>query len=234
MNIMNNYKPLTIVIAEAALETIPPILQSHPIILKHARKRRKPPHEILLDISIHYPAMKEKLSEFYKRGRPDLIHITLLNILESPANRKGLVRVYIHTINDIVVFVNPKIRLPKNYNRFVGLMEQLFKEGKVPPDSEHPLMMLKNLNLKDLLNKISIKEPILLSEKGKRIRLRDIVRCIIKDDSPVIIGGFQHGDFNERTYGLTDKIYSIYEESLPAWIVASRLITLYEDELNVI
>ncbi len=231
---MSNYKPLIIVIAEAALETIPPILQNHPIILKHARKRGKSPHEMLLDTSIHYPAMKEKLPEFYKRGRPDLIHITLLNILESPINRKGLLRVYVHTINDIVLFINPKIRLPKNYNRFIGLMEQLFEEGKVPPNSEYPLMMLKNLSLRDLLKKVSAKEPILLSEKGKRIRLRDLVRHIIRDNNPVIIGGFQHGDFSEKTYSLTDKIYSVYEESLPTWIIASHLVTLYEDELNII
>ena len=231
---MNNYKPLTIIIAEAALETIPTALQNHPVILKHARKRGKPPHEILLDVSVHYPAMKEKLPEFYKRGRPDLIHVTLLNTLESPLNRKGLLRIYVHTINDIIVFIDPKTRLPKNYNRFVGLMEQLFKEGKVPPDSRYPLMTLRNLSLKDLLRKISPKEPILLSEKGEHIRFRGLVRHIIRNGNPIIIGGFQHGDFSEKTYSLTNKIYRVYEEPLPTWIITSHLVTLYEDELNII
>ncbi len=231
---MTYHEPLTIIIAEAALETIPPVLYNHPLILKHARKRKKHPHEMLLDVSIHYPAMKERLRDFYKRGRPDLIHVTLLNLLESPLNRKGLLRIYIHTVNDIVLFMNPKIRLPKNYNRFIGLMEQLFKNGKVPPDARHPLIILKNLSLSDLIKKISTKEPILLSERGKRIRFRKLVQQLVKDRAPIIIGGFQHGDFSEETYSLTDKVYSVYEESLPTWTIASHIITLYEDELNLI
>ncbi len=231
---MNKRRPLTIIIAEAALETIPPILQHHPIILRHARKRGKSPQEMLLDVSIHYPAMKEKLPEYYKRGRPDIIHITLLNLLESPLNRKGLLRIYIHTINDIVIFIDPKIRIPKNYNRFVGLVEQLFKEGRVPPDSKNPLMILRNLSLKDLVEKVSDNKPVLLSEKGKHLKFRKLVEYIIDSNKPVIIGGFQHGDFSEDTYNLTNEVYSVYEEALPTWIIASKITTLYEDIFNII
>ena len=38
--------------------------------------------------------------------------------------------VLIHTQDEYLITVNPKIRLPKNYVRFVGLIEQLFKEKK--------------------------------------------------------------------------------------------------------
>ena len=179
--------------------------------------------------------MKDRLPEYYKRGRPDLIHITLLSLLESPLNKKGLLRLYVHTVNDIVIFIDPRIRLPKNYNRFVGLMEQLFKEGRVPPgESEKPLMILRNLSLRDLVRKISNKKPIILSEKGEKMRLRDLASYLVSNNNPVIIGGFQHGDFSDKTYKLTDKVYSIYEESLPTWIVASHLVTLYEDVIGII
>ncbi len=179
--------------------------------------------------------MKDRLPEYYKRGRPDLIHITLLSLLESPLNKKGLLRLYVHTVNDIVIFIDPRIRLPKNYNRFVGLMEQLFKEGRVPPrESEKPLMILRNLSLRDLVRKISNNKPIILSEKGEKTRLRDLASYLVSNNNPVIIGGFQHGDFSDKTYKLTDKVYSIYEEPLPTWIVASHLVTLYEDVMGII
>ncbi|HID15949.1 MAG TPA: 16S rRNA methyltransferase, partial [Candidatus Atribacteria bacterium] len=129
---------LTIILAEAALETIPKQIINHPLIRKHSKKRGKKPSEMLLDTSYHYAAMK-KLDGRWKRGRPDIIHITLLQILGSPANLQGKIKVYIHTRNNKVIYINPETRLPRNYLRFTGLIEQLFKTRKVPPKAENPL-----------------------------------------------------------------------------------------------
>ncbi len=225
--------PLKVVLAESALELVPKSLWSHPVILKSARKRGKKPSEILLDVSLHFQAMKN-LPDRFKRGRPDIIHITLLNMLESPLNRKNLLRTYVHTYNDIVVFIRPDIRLPKNYNRFVGLMEQLFTEGKVPPNSDTPLMYLKNLKLKDLINSIDVDHIILLDEKGERRRVSEIAKKVKEKKTVIIIGGFQEGEFNEETYKVADEIISIYDEPLPTWIVASRIIQAYEELLGII
>jgi len=49
---------LKIVLLEAALETVPPGIASHSAVARNATKRGKPPTEVLLDVSIHYPAMK--------------------------------------------------------------------------------------------------------------------------------------------------------------------------------
>ncbi len=225
--------PLKVVLAESALELVPKSLWSHPVILKSARKRGKKPSEILLDVSLHFQAMRN-LPDRFKRGRPDIIHITLLNMLESPLNKKNLLRTYVHTYNDIVVFIRPDIRLPKNYNRFVGLMEQLFTEGKVPPDSDTPLMYLKNLKLKDLINSIDVDHIILLDEKGERRRVSEIAKKIKDKKTAIIIGGFQEGEFNEETYEVADEVISIYNEPLPTWIVASRIIQAYEELLGII
>ena len=226
-------KTLKIVIAESALELIPKSLWNNPVILKSAKKRGKKPSEMLLDVSIHYQAMKE-LPDRFKRGRPDIIHITLLNLLESPLNKEGLLHVYVHTYNDLVIFIRPDIRLPKNYNRFVGLMEQLLVEGKVPPDTETPLMYVKNLKLKDLIRSLDVEQTILLDEKGKYMRLRDIANKIFEKRSVVIIGGFQEGEFSDETYNLADEIISIYNKPLTTWIVASRIVEAYEESLGVI
>ena len=225
--------PLKIIIAESALELVPQPLWNDPIILRSAKKRRKKPSEILLDVSIHYPAMKN-LPDRFKRGRPDIIHVTLLNLLESPLNRENLLRVYIHTYNDLVIFVRPDIRIPKNYNRFVGLMEQLFIEGKVPPDSETPLMYLKNLKLRDLIRNLDIDNVVLLDEKGKRVKVKELAEKIAKEKTTIVIGGFQEGEFTEETYSLANEIVSIYDKPLTTWIVASRVVEAYEEVLGII
>ena len=65
-----------------------------------------------------------------KRGRPDIVHFTLLEALGSPLNLEGLLKIYVHTYSGYVIDVRPEVRLPRDCNRFSGLMEQLFQEGK--------------------------------------------------------------------------------------------------------
>jgi rRNA small subunit pseudouridine methyltransferase Nep1 len=90
------------------------------------------------------------LRDWDRRGRPDISYITLLTLLESPLNRKGWLSVYVHTIGDFIISIDPKVKLPRNYTRFEGLMEQLFEIFNVPPKGK-PLMTLKKGTLKDLI-----------------------------------------------------------------------------------
>jgi len=220
--------PLIIVLAESALETIPKQIINHPLIQRHAKKKGKKPSEILLDTSYHYAAMK-KLKEKWKRGRPDIIHITLLQILGSPANLQGQLRVYVHTRNNKVIYINPETRLPRNYLRFTGLIEQLFKTGRVPPKSEKPLLQIKNKTLKNLMKEIKPTKTIILTSEGKPTTPEKITEEIVKEEKPaIIIGGFPHGEFREETLKLSDEKLAIYPKPLETWIVASSIIHAYE------
>ena len=222
-----------IVLAEASLELVPRELWKHPAVIKTAKRRGKSPGEILLDTSLHYAAMKN-LKNREKRGRPDIVHVTLLEVQGSPLNLEGMMRVYVHTINDFVLFIRPDTRIPKNYNRFVGLMEQLFIEGKVPPVAEIPLIYLKTMKLRDLIKFIKADKVILLSEKGERKKPKDIALELRKYNNPaIIIGGFPHGDFSKETYSITNTIYSIYHKSLDTWIAVSRIVSAIEEVLDL-
>ncbi len=228
---------LNIILAESSLELIPKELHNNPIIIKSARKRNKRPSEMLLDISLHYKAMK-LLPMWYKRGRPDIIHISLLNILSSPLNYEGMINVYIHTLNNIVVFIDPTTRIPKNYNRFVGLIEQLLVVGKVPPDSDKPLMWIKSSNISDLVKDINCNDVILMHEKGEFLspyKLGKLIasRILSNENMCIVIGGFQRGDFSEDTMRIATKRISIYRKSLPTWIVIDRVIGGVEEALGI-
>ncbi len=229
--------PLTIVLAESGLELIPKEIQIHSTVINSAKKKGKKACDILLDISLHYRAMKS-LPKWYKRGRPDIVHISLLLALSSPLNDSGLLRFYIHTLNDIIIHVDPKTRIPRNYNRFVGLMEQLLKLGKVPPNSSKPLMVVEKRSLQQFMYEKGFDEIILLHEKGiKRSpdTLGNFIASLMNNDRKVciIIGGFQHGDFEESTLKLATKKISIYPKVLEAWIVLSRVIEGIENALNI-
>jgi len=227
---------LKLVLAEAALELVPRELWGHPSVYKSARKRGKSPGQVLLDRSLHHQAM-QRLPKAEKRGRPDIVHFCLLEALDSPLNREGMLEVYVHTIGDYVIWVNPQTRLPRNYNRFVGLMEQLFEVGKVPPNSSKPLMVIKPMTLEALVRKLSPGKVVLLSETGETKRIRSIAEEVAKnmDRTMVIIGAFPHGDFEPSTYKLATHIYSIYHgRPLEAWVVVSHLLALLADTLHII
>lgn len=220
-------KALKVVLLEAALELVPRSIASHPAVLSNARRRGKPPTEILLDVSIHYHAMRD-LPNKHKRGRPDITHVCLLEALESPLNKEGALRIAVHTIEGHAIFIDPRTRIPRNYNRFVGLMEQLFKYGKVPPDSESPLMFMKTMPLEDLIRELGADGLLLLREACPRKSPLDVAREALEGNLAVGIGAFPHGDFSEDITKMAKSCYSIYGGELTAWSVLSRIIVAAE------
>ena len=214
---------LHLVIADSEIELVPKSIVEHPAVVNYARKRRKRPEEVILEGSYHHSALK-KLEDGERRGRPDIVHICLLNALESIANREGELRVYVHTRNDEVIYVNPETRLPRNYNRFLGLMESLFKNRVVPKDLA--LLRLEEKTLGELVEEINPDGVFVMHEEGKLVKPRAFGEVLAGLENPVVIvGGFPHGDFLSEVPW--EKI-SIYESSLMAWIVINEVLVNFE------
>jgi len=223
---------LVLILAEAALETVPKKLWSHSAIRRHAKKQKKQPGQLILDRTLHHSAMKT-LKDNLKRGRPDIVHFALLAAMGSPLNRTGLLRTYVHTCRDYVIELEPCTRLPKNYNLFVGLMEQLLLQGKVPVEGE-PLLMLEPKKLDKLLAEVQADYVLVFSRRGEPETVEDAVLSLKQKKRPaVIIGGFPHGDFGEETLQLADEVVSVDFEALEAWTVTSRVVYEYERLLSL-
>ncbi|MBU7031308.1 MAG: 16S rRNA methyltransferase [Theionarchaea archaeon] len=201
---------LTLVIAESELELIPPSIREHPVIRRSAQKRGKSPQTILLDSNFHHLALRD-LKEGARRGRPDIIHTTLLCALESILNKKGLLTLYIHTRNDEIIHINPRTRIPRSYNRFCGLMEQLLCEGSIKN-----LFHLEKLSLISFLETLPGKK-VLMHQEGKEMGVFPHMVCII--------GGFPHGDFHTN---FPYPSCRLHHDPLTAWTVATELIVRYE------
>ncbi len=225
---------LTFIITESALETIPESLWTHPAIIKWAKAHRKHPRYVLLDRSYHHAAMR-KLEQSEKRGRPDIVHFALLEALGSPLNREGLLTVYVHTFNDHTIWVNPMARLPRNYNRFVSLIEQLFEFGQVPPNTaERPLMTLKKQTLPQLIKEIRSSYVLVLSTIGKRQTLEASIPNVARKSKPaVLVGGFPKGHFSKAALNLAQETLCIDHEMLETWTIVSRVIYEFERALSL-
>jgi len=223
---------LTLIFAEAGVDLVPPELWKHPSVKKWASKRGKSPKKCLLDISFHYSAMKE-LKDWWKRGRPDILHLCLLEALDSPLNRKGMLQVYAHTYAGKIMKFRQDVRIPKNYFRFIGLMEQLLTEGKVPPDSEDPLIKIEDTTLRAITSKCS--HIYLMDEMGVKKSALSFAEEIVKHENPcIIIGCFQSGTFSPDIYMLADERVKIFDEALASWTVTSRVLTAIEIKLGLL
>ena len=214
-------------LAEASIERVPEQLWRHPAVVKTARARRKRPGAMLLDRSLHHSAMR-KLPNAEKRGRPDIAHITLLSVMGSPLNKAGLLRTYVHTIDDHIITIDPATRLPRNYNRFVGLIEQLYEEGQVPPRGP-PLLTIRRGRLAELVERLEPSKTIAFTRLGRPMTIEEAMKGLAGLDKPmVIVGGFPHGHFSEEVKALADELVCVDKEGLDAWVVASRAIYEFE------
>jgi rRNA small subunit pseudouridine methyltransferase Nep1 len=175
-----------------------------------------------------------ELPEQEKKGRPDIIHLCLLEALGAPLNLEGKLHLGIHTLNGISIEVNPELRLPRDRYRFKTLMERLLVEGQIPPPPDQPLMKTEQLSLHDLKQKMEPSRTFALTSRGKTSKLEDVCKLIISESNPLVfIGAYPHGEYRQETIAEIDEQYSIYSKALEAWVVTSRLIYEYEKQLQV-
>ena len=216
---------LSLVLAESALELVPSELQDHPSVLSHAQKLGKNPSEILLDNSWHFAAMKGINNEI-KRGRPDLVHFSILEATTIPLYLQNKIKIYIHTIDDKVIYIGENVHIPKSYHRFEGLIEKLFLEKTIRSDT-NILLEIKEKSFSELINEIQPSKIIGFSTKGE-LRSFEKISSEILDNTCIIIGGFQKGHFSESTTNKINHLFSIDNLSYEAHVVVARILYEYE------
>ncbi len=216
---------ISVILAESALELVPLELQDHPSVLSHAQKLGKDPSEILLDNSWHFAAMKGINNEI-KRGRPDLVHFSILEATTIPLYLQNKIKIYIHTIDDKVIYIGENVHIPKSYHRFEGLIEKLFLEKTIRFDTSI-LLEIKEKSFSELINEIKPSKIIGFSTKGELSSFEKI-SSEISDNTCLIIGGFQKGHFSESTKNKINHLFSVDNLSYEAHVVIARILYEYE------
>lgn len=219
---------LVLVLAESAIETVPNEIAGHPAVLNWAHRKRKDPHRLILDQNYHFAAMQKLGRAGLHRGRPDIAHFCLLLALGSPLNMGGDLQCYIHTLQDRIIKVDSKARLPRNTDRWVSLLEQLYQEKVVPPTGP-ALLTLTQGTIASLLDELKADLVVALTTEGEARPMEDVAARLAAHKRPVLlIGGFADGHFSKRTMERVNESYRIERRKLEAWTVTARAVYDYE------
>lgn len=223
---------LHIVLLECPLELIPPELTRLKEIQRFASLKGKKPQEVLLDQTHHGRSMT-RLQDSDRRGRPDIVFLSLMSMLESPLCKEGLLTIHLHLRDNRIVEIRPDVRLPRNYERFVGLMEQLLTVGSVPPEGPS-LMKLTRQRLPELISELSGEEnnalTILAVEDGRKTTIDALVSLFSEESHvPIIVGvgAFPHGSFDIAIPKLFKEHVSLDGEVMMAWHVCTEVLWTY-------
>jgi rRNA small subunit pseudouridine methyltransferase Nep1 len=198
---------LNIVLLESSISLLPKRFWDWPEAKAYHRRFNVKPEDQVLDVSFHYRIVKVLGNP--KLGRPDIVHLTLLAVLSLPREMIG--EIFIHTVEGKIIRVSKEIRPPKNYFRFLGLVSQLLKEGRVPPEGEPLMEVLPRASLHELVQG----KLILLDENGERRTPEEV--CDLVEGKYLGVGAFPHGEFSKEIYDLALERVSIHSKVLEAY-----------------
>jgi rRNA small subunit pseudouridine methyltransferase Nep1 len=224
---------LTLVLAESSLELVPNEIARHPAVLKWAERKKKDPRELILDQSYHHSAILRLGKSGLGRGRPDIVHFSLLLALGSPLNADNQLNCFVHTCDDHVITIDPRARLPRNTDRFTALIEQLYQESVIP-SSGPALLKLRKESLASLLSEVSSGGVVALTTLGSPMPMGTVAEGLRDVERPVLlVGGFPVGHFSDKTVKLASEKIRIDRRRLEAWTVVGRAVYDYEKVIGI-
>jgi rRNA small subunit pseudouridine methyltransferase Nep1 len=230
---------LHVILLESAIELVPTNLASTKLVQKHASRRGKKPNQLLLDQS-HHGQVMTKLEDANRRGRPDITFLCLMTLLETPLCKQGLLTIHLHLQDGRMIEINPTVRLPRNYDRFVGLFEQLLLIGRVPPDGEF-LLRVRNESLPELMSQLRAENTLSISalcvEGGTQTTIDGLGSIFLEDNTvPVVlgVGAFPYGDLSEEVKTLFQTHIELDPEVMMAWHVCAEVIWIYSKKMGVV
>lgn len=165
--------------------------------------------------------------------RPDICHQALLAILDSPLAKSGRLKgLYVHTAKNVLIQINPQVRLPRTFKRFCGLLVQLLQK-----------LSIRATNGPDKLLKV-VKGPVTLHlpagcrrvafsrQAPNLIRLKEFVRDL-PDETPAVfvVGAMAHGKI-DASY--VDQWVSVSEYPLSAACCLGRITNAFEDKWDIV
>ncbi|MEM0288042.1 MAG: ribosome biogenesis protein [Nitrososphaerota archaeon] len=222
-------KRFVLVIAETSLELVPPSMFQHPTVIHDARRRGLDVSELLLDRSYHYMAMKG-LQQEYKRGRPDIAYHILLDVTASPIYKKGLLKLYMHTIDNHVIDVSYGLRPPRTYVRYEGLIRELFKKKSLA----NGLLKLFDADFSKMLELFQHDIVVGFSRMGNHTSMGCVIKQYSVYNVPVfVVGGFPRGHFSDEIKKEISTLYCISDYALDASTVVNRFLCEAEHNINI-
>ncbi|RUS34432.1 Alpha/beta knot methyltransferase [Jimgerdemannia flammicorona] len=186
----------------------------------------------LLNCDDHQGILK-RLGRDITDARPDITHQCLLTLLDSPLNKAGLLQVYIHTARNVLIEVNPHVRIPRTFKRFAGLMVQLLHKLTIRSvnGTEKLLRVIKNPVTDHLPMNC---RKLAFSFDAPTVRLSEYLPTIPADYSICVsIGAMAHGTDNFADAYVDEKI-GISQYPLSASVACGKMCCALEELWDVL
>jgi rRNA small subunit pseudouridine methyltransferase Nep1 len=157
----------------------------------------------------------------------------LLTLLDSPINRAGKLQVYIHTAKNVLIEVNPQVRLPRTFKRFAGLMVQLLQRFSIRSnESNVPLLRVIKNPITDHLPPNCRK--VTLSHEGAVVRVKDYIQTLGSSESVCVFVGAMAKGNDDFADSIKDDMISISNYSLSASVACSKFCHAAEDVWDIV
>lgn len=190
---------LIIVLADAELELVP----ISEVKLDEELEAVQSMHSIpILDAYFHNDLMKE-LPEASRRGRGDIVHNCLSLCQNSIPNRKGILKVFVHTRDDKAITIDPSTEIPPNYIKFLNDMGSLLKGETVPGYG------ITSKTVKDIVNEMNADLVVTLHPQGNEHSLKDLFDSRSTGTVLVIVGAFPEGDYRSPVNKISEMTISL-------------------------
>ena len=187
----------------------------------------------LLNCDDHISLMR-KHNKDPEQYRPDIIHQELMAVLDSPLNKAGKVKLYVHTAKNVLIEINPKCRLPRTFKRFSGLMVQLLHRLKIRSSDGNDLL------LKVIKNPMSRHLPagarcLGFSHAGALYSPAHLTASL-PDDVPVVLvfGACATGSVKMADHPYIEEMVSISEYPLSGVVAINRVLGAIENHWGIV
>ena len=164
--------------------------------------------------------------------RPDITHQCLLMLFDSPLNRAGLLQVYIKTMNNVLIEINPQTRFPRTFKRFANLMVQLLYKMSIK-SSQGPEKLLRVVK-----NPVTGHLPVGCRKIGTSFKAEKLISPseLIPDPTSeepiaIVIGAMAHG---EASVDYTEETISISNYPLSAALACTKIVSAFEQAWGVL
>ena len=209
-------------LAGCGLELAPPEVAGHPAVRRTAAHAGKRPSAVLLDQNLHASALA-KLPDGKRRGRPDIVHTTLLVALESPLAKADRLEVALHTRGGELIRIRKGTRPPRDGARFAGLMAKVLAEGR--SQDQDPLVWSEGAcSPAQALERVGKGPVVRLDEGGVAMDPMGLAGRAEGGELTLVLGAFPSGDFEADWKLAAPETASVWPTSLNAWAVAAEVV----------
>ncbi|CAD8045747.1 unnamed protein product [Paramecium primaurelia] len=185
---------------------------------------------VLLNADEHKNYINQTLNKDYSLYRPDILHHCLLSLMDSPLNKAGKLKIYVHTAQNVILDISPKLKVPRTYESYAALFAQALHKLRVRAveSSETLIKVIKN-PITDHLPSEALK--IGTSTQAKLIDVKQFIKQPnLNQNKPIVyvIGAVSKGNPGMEAQYI-DECICISQYSLSAGYCLQRISNAYEE-----